>query len=64
MHLTLKQIFPEMTKDQRDRLGFELHCYGVKRIGPKVQEGDYMVNVYNVQDHNFIVKFAIKLLTK
>ena len=53
-----------MTKDQRDRLGFELHCYGVKRIGSKIQEGDYMVNVYNVQDHNFIVKFAIKLLTK
>jgi hypothetical protein len=61
MSQTLKELFPDMTKDQRDRLGFELHCYGVKRIGERVEEDGYFVNSYQEQDHTFIVKFAVKL---
>lgn len=60
-NLTLKELFPDLPKDKRDRLGFELRCYGVLRIGDRVKEGDFLVNKYQSQDHNFIVKFAIKL---
>lgn len=62
-NLTLKELFPDLTKDQRDRLGFEIHCYGITRIGDKVEEDDYLVNRYQEQDFNFITKFAIKLFS-
>lgn len=60
-NLTLKELFPDLPKEQRDRLGFELLCYGVVRIGNKVEEDGCLVNRYQEQDHIFITKFAIKL---
>ena len=60
-NLTLKELFPDLKKEDRDRLGFDLHCYGVLRIGDKVKEDGFLVNKYQPQDHIFIIKFAIKL---
>lgn len=59
--LTLKELFPEMADERRDRLGFELRCHGLTRTGEKVEEDGFLVNRYQAQDHEFITKFAIKL---
>ncbi len=58
---TLKELFPEMTNDQRQRVGMSLADYGVTRIGSKVKEGGYLVNRYHPDTHDFITKYAIEL---
>ena len=59
-NLTLKELFPEMSPEDRSALGYALKSHGVQRIGAYVKEDDYEVRKYNSQDFNFIVKFAIK----
>lgn len=59
--MTIKELFPSLSIDQRAELGERLARHGVKRIGKKIEEAGFMVNVYNEQDYSFIIKFAVKL---
>ena len=61
-NLTLKELFPSLTREQRSDLGYALRDHGVVRIGEHVDEDGFKVRKYKAQDHPFIVKFAIKFI--
>jgi len=51
MNKTLKQLLPNITDQERKDLGEKIANHGIKRVGKKVKEGDYWVNIYHENDH-------------
>ena len=58
---TIKQIFPELTPDQRIALGNTLRDELDIKVDPKVEENGYLVRVYHEQSFDKMTEVAIKL---
>ena len=58
---TIKQIFPELTPDQRIALGNTIRNELDIKVGPKVEEDGYKVRVYHPESFDKMTEVAIKL---